>query len=197
MNKSWDNFISNDTDLYMTNEGPKTDDPDGSGCRGPQLLRTVWKKPWRVETELTEERDEVDGQIEPTRPGQSHEGNAVTKFLTDPTHRDATIGAHRLHEQLAHHARRTTNGKGTTIEPTFITGKIKKGIKDGDPCTTHQDAYENHLINNHSRTEDLLRSEAIEVQARKVERLGQEERTTSRATTRHDDERQTKGLETS
>ena len=145
MNQAWDNFISDDTELYMTNEGPKTDDPDGSSCRGPQLLRTVWKKPWRVETELTEERDE-DGQSESTRPGQSHEGNAVTKFLTDPTHRDATIGAHRLHEQLAHHARRTANGKGTTIEPTFITGKIKKGIKDGDPCTTHQDTYENHLI---------------------------------------------------
>ena len=145
MNKAWDNFISDDTELYMTNEGPKTDDPDGSSCRGPQQLRTVWKKPWRVETELTEERDK-DGQSEPTQPGQSHEGNAVTKFLTDPTHRDATTGVRRLHEQLAHHARRTASGKGTTIEPTFITGKIHKGIKDGDPCTTHQDAYENHLI---------------------------------------------------
>ena len=79
---------------------PSTDDPDGSSCRGPQLLRTMWKKPWRVETELNEERDE-DGQSEPNRPGQSHEGNAVTKFLTDPTHRDATIGAHRLVREAA------------------------------------------------------------------------------------------------
>ena len=97
-----------------------------------------------METELNKERDE-DGQSEPNRPGQSHEGNAVTKFLTEPTHRDATTGARRLHEQLARHARTTTGREGTTIEPTFITGKIKKGIKDGDPCTTHQDAYENHL----------------------------------------------------
>ena len=52
----------------MTNEGPKTDDTDGSSCRGPQLLRTVWKKPWRVETELTErERRGWAKRTDPTR----------------------------------------------------------------------------------------------------------------------------------
>ena len=147
IDKAWNGFISTDMESYATNEGPKTDSSDGSSCKGPQLLRTVWEMPWRVETELAKENDD-DEQGKTVQSEQPHEGNAVTKFLTDPTctHGDATTGVRRLHEQLARHARTTTGREGTTIEPTFITGKIKKGIKDGDPCTTHQDAYENHLI---------------------------------------------------
>ena len=32
------------------------------------------------------------------------------------------------------------------VEPSFVTGKIRKGVKDGDPCTTHQDTYENYAM---------------------------------------------------
>ena len=142
LNKAWDDFISNDTELYMTNEGPKTDGPDGSSCKGPQLLRTAWEKPWRVETELVKERD-GDGQAKPTRSEGTYEGNAVTKFIKDPKYKNATAGVRRLHEQIAHHAEGAAGKGETSIEPTFITGKIEKGIENGEPCTTHQDTYEN------------------------------------------------------
>jgi hypothetical protein len=139
---AWDDFVANDEEEYDTNEGPKTDSDKGSSCRGPQRLKRVWDEPWRVETNL-KKQDEATTAM---RARRSDHGNAVVKFLKSPKYKHATKGAHQLHQRIKRYASRATGGRCMVVEPSFVTGKIQKGVRNGDPCTTHQDTYDNYAL---------------------------------------------------
>ena len=133
---AWEDFVANDEEEYDTNEGPSTDDIERTRCRGPQLLRRVWDKPWRTETNLKKKK----------RARRGDQDNPVIKFLKDPKYKYATKGTHLLHQRVKRYAKKIAGRNSEIVEPSFVTGKIRKGVKDGDPCTTHQDTYENYAM---------------------------------------------------
>ena len=51
----------------------------------------------------------------------------------------ATKGTHLLHQRVKRYAKKIAGSSSEIVEPSFVTGKIRKDVKDGEPCTTHQD----------------------------------------------------------
>ena len=71
---AWGDFVASDEEEYDTNEGPSTDDIERTRCRGPQLLRRVWDKPWRTETNLKKKK----------RARRGDQDNPVNQILEGP-----------------------------------------------------------------------------------------------------------------
>ena len=138
---AWDGFVGGDDEAYCTNQGPSSDSPEGSSNHGYCTLAEVWGNAWRIETELD------TSQRPKKRPRNAFGNNPVVKFLRDARHAAATTGVSRLQQELHDFAVAAAGPQCVVVQPSFITGSIRKGIEDGGvPCGTHQDAYQNILL---------------------------------------------------